>query len=110
MKLHQWAVTHCGRRAENEDAVQTTGQPPLVEEQVCNLQMDIEADGIVVAIADGVGGQPGGRIAARTGLEELCHAPIRHNERAALEQAIASANESVRALAGPGFKPASTLA
>lgn len=110
MKLHQWAVTHCGRRIENEDAVQTTGRPVLREQQVCKLEVDIQDDGIVVAIADGVGGQPEGRIAARSGLKELCRAPIPHNERIALERAIASANASVLALAGPSSRPASTLA
>jgi serine/threonine protein phosphatase PrpC len=110
MKLNQWAVTRRGRRNENQDAIQTTGHPPLSEEQVCSFQRDIDRDGIVVAVADGVGGQPGGRLASRTGLEELCRAPIAYNGRVALERAIALANERVVALAGPNGRPASTLA
>jgi serine/threonine protein phosphatase PrpC len=110
MKLHQWAITRRGRRDENQDAIQFTGEAPVAEEAVCSSALELSCDGVIAAIADGVGGSPDGRLAARTGLRDLCSAPIAQNSRVALERAISAANEQVMALASSMGRPASTLA
>lgn len=109
MELFYWALTLRGRRSENEDAVQVTGREPLADEQIEEGRVPLDTDGVIAAIADGVGGGPDGRLAARTGLATLCERRIDGNEPQALEEALQRANTAVMSLAGPRGNPASTV-
>ncbi len=105
-----WALTHQGRRTENQDAIGLPGLLVSDEGEVTSRLTSLTRDGSVVAVADGVGGRPDGRWAARAAIESLATNVIADNEIQALSIAIAVAHRSVLARAFRGSGPATTIA
>jgi len=78
-----FALTDIGQaRGQNEDEARAVALPDGAE---------------LIAVADGVGGAPGGEVASREALETLVR-ELSERGSGALEQAIAAANERIFAL------------
>ncbi len=110
MKISCWAITHPGRRIENQDAIGLPGLLVEDEGEVVSLTSSLTRDGSIVAVADGVGGRPHGRWAARVAVESLVAYTVPQNKLQALKMAIETAHKRVLGRAVHGQGPATTLA
>ncbi len=110
MKLSCWAFTSAGRRPENQDAVALPDIGLLADDKSDFCTMEVEHRGLLIALADGVGGRPAGRWAARTALANLTTKEMRGASLAEVSRAVETANHSLSKWEGAGLGPATTLA
>src|SRR3546814_18106931 len=71
MRLSIGAITYRVHQHENEDAVLIPARSPPDDGAVISSVVELGPDGPLCALADGVGGRPGGAWAARTALDAL---------------------------------------
>lgn len=110
VKLSCWAMTHGGRREENQDAIALPDGLVRTEGRLVYYERELGADCLIVAVADGVGGRPSGRWASQSALTELSAVRLFFPSTQALVDAIARANAKVSSGATNGLGPATTLA
>lgn len=110
MRIHCSAITVAGRRHENQDAVNLPGLGLLAEGEVHSISCELTETASLIALADGVGGRPEGRWAARLALETLCSTIIVPNSESNLATAISNANSALDKKSNFGAGPATTLA
>src|SRR5690606_25027141 len=95
MKLSCWAISVSGHRPENQDAVVLPGTGVLPDGQLASTSTELTDIPLLVALADGVGGRPDGRWAARTALAELTSEPLVDNTVASITAAISNASRAL---------------
>jgi serine/threonine protein phosphatase PrpC len=109
VRLSSWGITHIGRREENQDAIALPNGVVDSEGRLLADERELCA-GLLVAVADGVGGRPSGRWASRTALLELTANELAESSPAVLVEAILRANTKVASASTDSLGPASTLA
>jgi len=110
MKLASWAISSAGRRSENQDAIILPVVGLARESRIEASSVDLSDRGVIAAIADGVGGRPGGRWAAETAVKMLTvHCDISGGENE-LRRAIAYASQEIASRNERGAAPATTIA
>lgn len=110
MKLTYWAITHQGRRADNQDGLGLIDAIASVEAKVLSAASSITTTAQILAVADGVGGRPEGRWAAHTVLNSLLESNIETNTIEQVEQRIIAAHAELAERKAHGSGPATTLA
>ncbi|QZD86728.1 PP2C family protein-serine/threonine phosphatase [Qipengyuania psychrotolerans] len=108
--LRYWALSRCGLRAENQDACVAPGLGLVEENTVVHGAITLSWDGEVVAIADGVGGGPDGRLAAITALRTLTAHSVKRNDPLQLEKLLRTADLAVQGLKSSRGRPSTTIA
>jgi serine/threonine protein phosphatase PrpC len=109
VRLSSWGITHAGRREENQDAIVLPNGLVESDARLAADERELRA-GLLVAVADGVGGRPSGRWASRTALLELTAHELSDGSSAGLVEAIFRANAKVAGEATTGLSPATTVA
>lgn len=110
MKISCWALTTAGRRTENQDAVSLPGAGLLPDDTPAFISIELLVNPLLVAVADGVGGRPDGRWAARIALSTLGAERLIENSPQAIAEGIRRANHALSNWRGAGAGPATTLA
>lgn len=110
MKLASWAISSAGRRSENQDAVILPDFGLVPESRIEASCVDLTEHGALAALADGVGGRPEGRWAARTALTTLANQRFDAGDEEELRQAIEKASNTLSARNERGLAPATTIA
>lgn len=109
MRLCSWGITHVGRREDNQDAIALPNGLIESEGRLVADERELRA-GLIVAVADGVGGRPSGRWASRTALLELTAREFVESSPSELVEAILRANTKIASGSTQDLSPASTLA
>ena len=110
MRLQGCGITLAGRRPENQDAVALPIHGLLPDDQLMCASAELTDAVVLIALADGVGGRPDGRWAARSALAALCAQEIDANSGSVIAAAIATASRALSRHGTLGLGPATTLA
>lgn len=110
MVLRYWALTRRGTRPENQDACLVPDQELVQENIITHGDFKLAENGAVIAIADGVGGGPDGRLAATTALGVLSESSVKQNSIHNIQDLLRSADMAVQELKSSKGRPATTIA
>jgi len=110
MKLASWAITYRGRRSENQDSVLIPSSSSPEDGAVIMSEVELGDDGMLCALADGVGGRPGGAWASQRALDVLHRIGCPTNSTAALSESLRQVQDRVRAEGAVRGGPATTIA